>query len=217
MKKYLTLGACAASLFVNNCLGATEIKPFIGANFALTGAVWTESTKDATEDLFDLPTSFWGFGFDVGARFANNNMYNCGLTLAYDYVLDSKADIKSSAKPYLLSVETGFSAFSFTFDNYLRVSEKDEKRSDVVLGIGIANVKERAYLLPTLAGEAIGIEKTEEHDTGGAFVFKIGYNSKINENTDWSVMGRWFITSGDSNEKDIETMFNLSFGLRYSF
>ncbi len=216
MKKYLT-SALIASLFGIANANATDVKPFFGANFALTGVVWTESTKDATEDVFDLPTSFWGFGFDFGARFTNDNMYNCGLTLAYDYVLDSKANIKSIAKPYILSVETGFSAFSLTFDNYLRVSEKDEKRSDIVLGIGMASVKERAYLLPTAAGELNGIEKTDEHDTGGAFVFKVGYNSKINDNVDWGITGRWFITYGDSNEKDVETMFNLSFGLRYTF
>ncbi len=216
MKKYLT-SALIASLFGIANANATDVKPFVGANFALTGVVWTESTKDASANVWELPTSFWGLGFDFGARFTNDNMYNCGLTLAYDYIFDSSARISSIAKPYILSVETGFSAFSLTFDNYLRVSEKDEKRSDIVLGIGMASVKERLYLLPTSVGTLNGIEKIDDYDTGGAFIFKVGYNSKINDNMDWGITGRWFITYGNSNEKDVETMFNLSFGLRYSF
>ena len=218
MKKNLLItGACVASLFDVSCFGATTIKPYVGANVAITGVAWTNELKDMTEDLFELPTSFWGMGFDFGARFANDNIYNCGLTLAYDYVFDSKARITSYAKPYISSVKTGFSAFGLTFDNYLRVSEKDEKRGDIVLGLGLANIKERIYLLPTAAGIANGLEKTDARDNGGAFILKIGYNSKIDDNWDWNITGRWFITSGDSDEKDFDAMFILSFGARYVF
>lgn len=216
MKKYLT-SALIASLFGIANANATEIKSFVGANLGITSAAWTDAAKHMYEEAFDFPTSFLGLGFDGGVKFTKDKMYNCGLTLAYDYISDSKAELTTYYKPYISSVKFGFSIVSATFDSYLRISGTEENREDIVIGFGLAGIKERAYLLPTVVGELNGLEKTEENDTGGAFVFKVGYNSKIDDRWGWNITGRWFVQGGNSDEKDFDFLFNLNIGLRYSF
>lgn len=217
MKKYLTLGVCAASLFVNNCLGATEVKPFIGANISITAVAWTDELKETSKDIWELPTSFWGIGMNTGLRFLNDNMYNFGVTLSYDYNGDSKAKITSDAEPYLSSVRAGFSMLTAMFDNYLRVSDKDEKRLDLILGLGLSSVRERTYILPTKEAMLNGMEKIDDYDIGGAVVFKLGVGGKVNESWNWGVTGRLFVTSGNSNEGDLDSLFNLGFDVKYIF
>ena len=216
MKKFLT-SAIIASLFGITNANATEIKPFIGANLGITSAAWTDVLERMSERLWELPKTFWGFGIDAGVKFAKDKMYNCGLTLAYDYINDSKAKINSDVKPLISSVKFGFSVVSATFDNYLRISGTEQNREDIVISLGLASIKEKAYMLPTSLGFANGVEKVDGSDTGGAFVFKIGYNSKIDDRWGWNISGRWFVQGGSADEKDFDFLFNLSVGVNYMF
>ena len=109
------------------------------------------------------------------------------------------------------------SVVSATFDNYLRISGTEQNREDIVISLGLASIKEKAYMLPTSLGFANGVEKVDGSDTGGAFVFKIGYNSKIDDRWGWNISGRWFVQGGSADEKDFDFLFNLSVGVNYMF
>lgn len=213
MKKSVIIGVLL--LTCNNAM-AFDVKPFIGGNLSINGVVWDQELKDDIKDTIgEMPEFFLGGGVEAGARFATNNIYNAGITLAYDYMLNSEVDLKDEMKEYISSMETGFSAISATFDNYIRVSGKKEHRRDIVLGLGLADVTERVSLDPTLRGKELGIEKDDGKDDGTAVVFKVGYNHQIAPNADWFVNGRAFVAT--SSESDFEALFNLSVGLRFVF
>lgn len=214
MKKLIIIGT-AFVLSINSAI-AMDIRPFVGGNVSINGVVWdNEVRKDAKENIGKLPEVFIGLGLEAGARFVTTNIYNAGITLAYDYVFDSETDINDDMKDYISLLDTGFSAISITFDNYIRVSGKKEHRRDIVIGLGGASATERLHFNPTPRGEEVGLEEQKIDDTGTRIVFKVGYNHQIARNADWYVNGRAFVpTSGDD---DTEAFFNLSVGLRFVF
>ena len=216
MKKLL-LSVFIVSLFGTSFANATEVKFLVGGNIGVSGISWTDGAKEVMEPLGELPTSFLNLGVDAGIRLKNDNMYNFGVTFAYDYIADSKADLNSDAKVYVGAMKAGFSTFGVTLDNYFRISDKGEERSDFIVGLGFAGVRERIYMRPTATGIANGVEKVDDYDTGGTFVLKLAFNAKINEKWDWNITGRWFLTSGDSDEKDFNSLFNLTVGAKYMF
>lgn len=213
MKKLLTFGLCS---FVLTPCFATEIKPFIGANLALSTISWTNEAIKAGADLWDLPISTFGMGVDGGVKFANDTIYNCGITLAYDYTFDTKATIHSNAKPYIQSLTFGLSSFSATFDNYIRISGEEEHRQDIVLGLGIASMTERVKLTPTSFGIYEGLTPINETGSGGATVLKIGYNENFGKFDIYTNL-RFFFPGDNEDEKDIQTILQFNFGARYIF
>ena len=111
MKESIIIGAISI-LAVNNAM-AMEVRPFIGGNLSINGVVWdNELRKEIKEDIGKLPEVFIGVGLEAGARFATTNIYNAGITLAYDYMFDSETDINNNMKDYISSIDVGFSAIS---------------------------------------------------------------------------------------------------------
>jgi len=214
MKKFLVLGAVSI-LTINSAL-ATEIKPFIGANIALNSVSWDEKVeKDLKNINLDLPTAFLGLGAEAGIRLKTKDIYNPGVTLAYDYAFDSAADIGWPANELFHSVEFGFSAISATFDNYIRFSGVSAKRSDIVLGIGLANITERGDIRYTDYAKFLGFVDKKETDNGTAVVLKAGFNFELSYKVDFYAGGRWFVPT--SSNGDIDDLFNLNAGIRYVF
>jgi len=214
MKESIIIGAISI-LAVNSAM-AMEVRPFIGGNLSINGVVWdNELRKEIKEDIGKLPEVFIGVGLEAGARFATTNIYNAGITLAYDYMFDSETDINNNMKDYISSIDVGFSAISITFDNYIRVSGKKEHRRDIVIGLGVASATERVHFEPTSQGKNIGLEEEKTDDDGTRVVFKVGYNHQIARNADWYVNGRAFVPT--SSDDDTDATLNLSTGLRFVF
>ena len=214
MKKSMIIGM--VSLLAINNANALEVRPFIGGNLAINGVVWDDTLRSGLkEDIGVLPAIFAGAGIEGGVRFATDNIYNAGITLAGDYLFESEVDLNEDMEDYISSIDTSFAIASVTFDNYLRVSGTKEHRRDIVLGFGVANITEWIHLDPTRYGKNSGLEEERGHDNGSAIVLKIGYNHQIAKKLDWYVNGRAFIAP--SKESDFDAMFNASVGLRFVF
>ena len=196
---------------------ARDVNIFIGGNISLNGVAYSDDTKTATKDIgVKLPESFVGMGIEAGVKHLIGGIYSAGFTFAYDYVFNSDADIESFAEDYISSAEVGFSAFSFTFDNYIRVSGNSAHRQDIVLGIGVGTAKERAEINFTPYAKSLyGLEDEKGDDDGTVVVFKAGYNHNISEHLDWFVNGRFFVPT--DSETDVDVLFNASAGLRFLF
>ncbi len=216
MKKYLSVGfVVLLPLFCEN-VNASEIKLFVGGNVALNGVSWANKIdKDFKDQNLNLPNNFFGLGAEAGARLKTDNIYNPGITIAYDYALNSSADIKYPAKNVISSLETGFSAISATFDNYIRFSGNSERRSDIVLGIGLANVTERYDIRYTSDAHLLGFVDKKGTDDGVFVVLKAGFNFGLTDNIDFYTNGRLFAPTKD--DRNADALFNLNAGLRYIF
>lgn len=216
MKKiFMTIPCLAGALTVFSAM-AVEVKPFIGGNLAINGVVYSDEVEEIFDDIgVDLPGGFFGLGIEAGVRFLTDDIYNASVALAYDYAFDSEADVNSVTKDYISSIDTGFSAISATFDNYIRVSGDAKQRQDVVLGIGLGRATERIKMKATTLGKANGLYNINEDDDGSVVVLKIGYNNQISERADWYLNGRWFIPT--VSDSDVEVMFNLGAGIKFVF
>lgn len=220
MKKLLVLVAVISILPGNGF--ARDFKLFVGANAGVSGIILSSAAKDATHDdngvtIMDLPTSFFGLGADFGMVFVQRGIYSYGATAAFDYMFDSSADISTTYKSIVSKTKVGFSVFSATFDNYLRIYEKADIRQDVVLGLGLANIHERLQMTPTANGITnYGMRDVDETDDGIAIAFKAAYNVRIG-NHEGYISGRYFLPVDGDNDRDIDGLFNLNIGLRYLF
>ena len=101
-------------------------------------------------------------------------MYIPALTVAYDYMFNSEADIDAVTKPNISSFDVGFSAISATFDNYLRVSGNSRHRQDIIFGIGLGSATERVTMKTTSLGKANGYADIDEDENGTVFISKVG-------------------------------------------
>lgn len=212
MKKILCAGLGMFSMLNITSAFAMDIRPFIGLNIAANAASWQDEADAAAKNLgVDLPTGFYGLGLDAGVVFANDNIYNAGVALSYDYAFDSNADLSVAGKLNFHSVKAGFSALSATFDNYIRVSNSESKRKDIVIGVGIARMEERMEIKPTVL---IGWPDIKDKYHENVFVFKFGYNQQLETNLDWYINTRWFFTHKAS---DWNSMLGVNTGLRYVF
>ena len=216
MKKFFMTMPCLALALTGFSANAADIKPFVGGNLAINGVSYSDDTKDAMDNVgIDLPETFFGLGFEAGVKFATDNLYNAAVTFAYDYAFDAEADIDSFTKDYISSLDTGFSAISATFDNYLRVSGEAKHRQDIVLGSGLGNATERIKMTTTTLGKANGLYDIDEDDDGTVVVLKVGYNYQISNHLDWYVNGRWFIPT--DSDSDVDALFNANAGVRFVF
>ena len=205
MKKILTACSCAALALTSFPSYSMDVKPFFGINLAANGVSYSDDLNDYADDLdIELPTGFLGAGAEAGIKFATQNVWNGGITLAYDYVFDSEADTDDN--PYIYSMNIGFSAISATFDNYIRVSGNTLQRQDIVLGLGVARATERVKI--------IALNDVKEEDDATTLVLKVGYNHQFSDNVEWYLNGRWFIPSSDS---EVKALFNANIGLRFTF
>ncbi len=216
MKKFFMTSSCVALALTSFSAYAADIKPFIGVNASLSGVAYSDDVKTATDDLgVKLPESFFGVGAEAGLKIETDRVYSAGFTFAYDYAVDSEADIDAIADDYVSSVELGFSAWSLTFDNYLRVSGAAKHRQDIVLGVGFGNAKERFKMDATYLGESYGLYDIDESDDGNVVVFKVGYIYNVGEHADLVLNGRFFVPT--DSETDVDVLFNMSAGVRVVF
>ena len=222
MKKAILTGICALGLVGTAWAGtapASElpIKVFVGANLAMTMPVWSNDVNDVMDQIStELPGLNLGLGAEAGIKFgAADKIYNFGVSVAYDYMFDSAADIGYPYDQLVSEISTGFSAISIYFDNYIRFADNAGKRSDLVLGIGYTNGTERMQMTPEQLGYAYGLNTIDVDDTGSFVGLKIGYLQQITSNLDFSAMLRVLIPTG--NGGDVDSIFNLSAGIRYNF
>ena len=175
--KFLLTGLAilSATTFSAN---ATTIKPFIGATMGVQTIAYSDDAKDMEHDQhIDLPTGFFAFGLEAGARFGEyNKIYNYGFSLNVDKSTYSKVTHKFTDKK-IADLDTF--ALSSTFDNYIRL--KQDKRIDLVLGAGLG----------TMAWHA-----DDKHDTtrySFAPVVKAGLDFELTSNITLSAMARVFL------------------------
>ena len=214
MKKITTVRLGILSILTFSNANAVEIKPFIGANLAITSVSWSNTLNDLKQIGIDMPTSFFGLGAEAGAVIKTDGIYNPGITLAYDYIFNSSANIKYPANEVFSSLETGLSSISGTFDNYIRVSGDNPHRADLVLGIGLAGITERGEVRFTSYGKSIGLNDEKGTDDGTFVVLKLGTNVQLSDKIDLYLNTRYFIPTAKG---DADFIFNLSSGLRFVF
>lgn len=207
MKKYLLPVMCLAMMPAQSF--ATELKLFVGGNVGMSGIVLSSGLKDDARGVMDIPETFFGLGGEFGLMFIQPAMYNYGVTLAYDHMFSASADINPDYKTAISSVKIGFSAISATFDNYLRVVQNRDRRDDIVLGVGIANIHE------TFKSTSTVLPKTESDD-GFAIVFKAGYDIRVGNHQGY-INARYFLPVDGDNDRDIDGLYNINAGLRYLF
>ena len=126
MKKAILTGICALGL-VGTAWAETAptselpIKVFVGANVAMTMPVWSDDVNDIMDQInTELPGLNLGLGAEAGIKFgAADKIYNFGVSVAYDYMFDSAADIGYPYDQLVSEISTGFSTISIYFDNYI--------------------------------------------------------------------------------------------------
>lgn len=217
MKKCLIL--CLGSVISAGAFAdAKTLEVFVGGNFAWNTAEWNKYAKDAVEYGLGtkLPTVFLGAGAQIGVKWAPDRIYNTGVSFSYDYMLDSVGEIHSYAKPYVSKLSTGFSVYGLNWDNYIRVSNAENKRSDIVLGLGFGRMTERIHFVPTADGRYYyDFENADVSDWGSSIIIKLGVLSQLTNRWSWFANGRYFLPPQDKG--DLEALFNLSLGLNYTF
>jgi len=217
MKKLMLTLPVIVILSVNTSFAdTTPLKIFVGANAAYNTVTWGKPVRDIEKLLdTDFAEANLGLGIEAGIKYAPDEIYNLGFTFNYDYMFDSSAVISDAAEPFLSEIETGFSAIGLSFDNYIRFANDNNKRSDLVFGIGLARVTERGELTPTTLGYVNGLNHTKFSDDGSALMFKVAYNQEMTENIDLVFAIRIF--GMDGKKGDIESIVNISAGVRYNF
>ena len=222
MKKIILTSICAFGL-VGTAWAETAptselpIKVFAGANVAMTMPMWSNDLNDIMDQInTELPGLNLGLGAEAGIKFgATDKIYNFGLSIAYDYMFDSAANIGYPYNQLVSEISTGFSAIGIYFDNYIRFADNAGKRSDLVLGIGYTNGTERIQITTTQLGYTYELSTIDSDDSGSLVGLKIGYLQQITSNLDFSAMLRIFIPT--VSEGDLDSIFNVSAGIRYNF
>lgn len=216
MKKLASIVLIIISVLTIGKANALETKLFIGGNIALNSVAWSNQVeKELKDNNLNLPTSFFGLGAEAGIRLKTDGIYNPGVTLAYDYTFDSASEIKWPANQVFSSLDTGFSAISATFDNYIRFSGESSRRSDVVLGIGLASITERYDIRYTSYAHSLGLTDNKGSDDGTFVVFKLGVNFEISDKIDFYTNCRLFTPTKSGG--DMDALFNLNAGVKYVF
>lgn len=192
-----------------------KIHWFVGGNALISNTIWSDDVADAISPIKLAETNF-GLGAEAGGKFGGyNNIYNLGLTFNYDYLFDAGADIPSPYDSIFSEITTGFSAISASFDNYVRIDTTENKRTDLVLGIGYTRATERGAMKTTAYGQLNGYYDDSSKEDGDVVVFKLGVNSELTNYLDWSVSLRAFVPTNSDSDMDLAAI--LSAGLRFKF
>lgn len=210
MKKTL-LFALATMVSVNSAIAVenkSKFNWFAGGSAAISNITWDDDVVDFLDPIEISETNF-SLGAEIGGKFGDyNNIYNFGLTINYDYLFDSNANIPAPYSSVILKITTGFSALSASFDNYIRIDSTNNKRSDLVFGLGFARITERVFIKDTS-------DYYSDDDSGGAMVLKLGINSELTNYLDWNINLRAFIPT--NSDSDVDLLTNISVGLKFKF
>lgn len=202
MKKILFPVVCA--MCVSPAL-AVNVKPYVGLNVGASYVDWDDDLQDTMDNIdVELAEGNITAGIDAGIRFANDNIWNGGIFISYDYLFDNEAD---EDNVHINEITTGFSMLSVGMDNYIRLGHA-QKRNDLILGLGVAQVTERGKWDTDYFYD-------DGSDNGGAVVVKIGFNRQFSKNVDWYVMSKIFAPFNDKS--DFDTIVTFTGGFKFHF
>ena len=193
---------CVSSAFAEDKF----VNPYIGAN-ANFNTVTYGSDMNALAAMIgvDLPVFYMGVGLEGGIKLGNKkHIYNSGFSFAYDYIFNSSAGIENA---YIDKAEMGFSDWNVGFDNYIRISNEDNKRTDLILGVGIGQAHERISI------KALGISENISN-SDEVFVVKLGSSTQLSKNIDSYVVLRSFMPF---NNGDIKYVVSFQLGVKFHF
>lgn len=181
----------------------TDTRIYIGANLN-----YNIASYEFEIPYTKFPEYYFGLGLELGARFGEyNNIWNVGVSISYDYLFDEEM----TALGYKIGT-LGFSSIGINFDNYIKILEQDNKRSDFILGIGLS----QATIKTSIDFDDYGYDtQYKEQDKGNAFILKIGTNMQIDKNFDWYITSKFFIPT----EKDtgIHFVTSIQTGIKINF
>ena len=206
MKKIIIPALCAFCI-TPAIADDTIVRPYIGANINADFISYSAEMDEVMDYVgLHFSDSYFGIGLEGGVKFGStNNIWNGGLAVAYDYAFDTSASVTNS---YIKNAESGFSAWNIGFDNYIRVDNKDNKRTDLIFGIGIGKGTERSYW------SVPDVITVDEKESTTMFVLKFGTNIQLNETVDWYTTLRDFIPSKD---EIIKNVISIQTGIKLNF
>ena len=206
MKRMFICGALCAMCTNFAFAKEASMRPYIGGSINYNFVSFSSEAEETMDWLgLDLADGYFGVGLEGGIRFGGTkDIWNGGLSFAYDYTFDTDAGVYNM---YIDEVKTGFSAWNIGFDNYIRVNEENDKRYDLVLGLGFGQATERVHI----SGSGI----TEDYSgDGGVFVLKFGTNIQLSEQFDWYTTIRGFIPTKTG---DVEHIISVQTGIKFNF
>ena len=183
------------------------VRPYIGANINFDFISYSPYMEDVMDNSgLHFSDSYFGIGLEAGVKFGDkNNIWNGGVAIAYDYAFDTSASVTNS---YINNAGSCFSAWNIGFDNYIRVDDKDSKRTDLIFGIGVGKGTERSYWsIPDFI-------TVDEKESTTMIVLKFGTNIRLNETVDWYTTLRDFIPSKD---EIIKNVISIQTGIKLNF
>ncbi|MBR5904543.1 MAG: outer membrane beta-barrel protein [Alphaproteobacteria bacterium] len=200
--KFLLTGLAVLSATTISA-NATTIKPFVGATMGIQEAFYSDDAKDFERAAhIDLPTDFFTFGLEAGARFGEHSqIYNYGFSLNVDKTTYSEIRNKFSDNT---SAKVDTISYSATFDNYIRL--KEHKHIDLVLGVGLGTM---AYHMDA--------DNYIYDTTKYSFmpVLKAGLDFELTNNITLSAMTRIFIPT--RSDYEVSTTLIIGGAVKYMF
>ena len=184
---------------------AVDIQPYIGLNVGASYVDWDNGVQDSMDTVYvELPNVNINIGAETGIRFATDRLWNGAISVSYDYLFDSEANEENV---YINEITSGFSMLSVGMDNYIRLGHA-QKRNDLILGLGIAQVTERAKWDTDYFYDDIS-------DNGGAVAIKVGFNRQFSTHVDWYVMSKIFVPFNEKS--DFDTIVTFTGGFKFHF
>ena len=203
--KFLFTGISALLMSVAGA-NAMEYRPFIGASMGLGGVKYSSEMDNFARVVeADLPTDFFAFGFEAGARFgAYSKIYNGGVTLNFDMTTSSDIENKFTSAKY---GEISTLAISATYDNYFRLSGDKTSRIDLVLGAGLGTMNyDIDYKAPATSDTTV---------YSPMFAFKAGLDFELTKNITLSAVTRLFAPTRSHYAAD--TQYFVGGAVKYLF
>lgn len=219
MQKLLTttclLASCASMAYganyTTNPKTDSPVRVFVGGNIDMNINSWSTDAKNTMDDIgVTLPSNNLALGAEVGVKFFSYaKMYNLGISAEYNYMFDSGATINAPASEYIDEITVGFSSLGFNMENYFRVSNEDNKRVDLIIGVGYAQITERVST--QIAGYINDLS-----DKGSSIALIFGAEGQINDYISWTVKPKVYLMTATKNS-DLSAMFDINAGIRFTF
>lgn len=199
-----------------------ETKLFLGMNVGFAGPVFSDDVEDMIDEDFYKSDSGTGtmsgvFGLRFGER---SSVYNGGVsaTLSYmpqvGHITDGPNFVVEDPYGYLyydMNDKIDFTTLYFAYDNYIRLSGNEGRRLDFVFSFGFGH----SWVSESMT--VYGYGKDTYSDDGGMGVLKFGLNGETAvDGLDWN-MNLNFIGLNADDDFDLQGVYSIDFGLRYTF
>lgn len=190
----------------NHHQGDSSLHVYIGTNISYNVMSYN---SEMSLPYTKFPESYWGAGAELGIKFSEkDNKLNFGFLVSYDYLWDK--EIYTLDYPI---AKIGFSSIGIGFDNYIEISKQDNKRTDLVLGVGIAQATENASIDIPSSYSFSGYHASESVKDN-VFLLKLGVNTQMTENIDLYTSARFFIPEKDTG---IDFVLSVQTGIKFNF